>query len=98
MSLQPHPIVPVPETTAAVARAAFPNGNIYLQLRGELGAIYEDTLFAELYPRDGQPAVSPWRLALVTVLQFAENLPERQAADAVRSRIDWKCATRCCFG
>jgi transposase len=63
---------------------------MYLQLRDELGTIYEDPLFADFYPRDGQPAASPWRLALVTVLQFAENLPDRQAADAVRSRIDWK--------
>ncbi|MEW5985070.1 MAG: IS1182 family transposase [Chloroflexota bacterium] len=90
MSLQAAPIFDVPELTAKVARAAFPKGNVYLQLRNELGTIYEDKLFAELYPHDGQPAASPWRLALVTVLQFAENLPDRQAADAVRSRIDWK--------
>src|SRR4029453_6273905 len=32
----------------------------------------------------------PARLALATVLQFAEGLSDRQAADAVRSRIDWK--------
>jgi transposase len=89
-TLQPQPILPVPEATAAVARAAFPNGNVYLQLRDELGTVYDDTLFTHLYPRDGQPAVIPWHLALVTVLQFAENLPDRQAADAVRSRIDWK--------
>ena len=84
MTLQPQPILPVPAVTAAVARAAFPNGNLYLQLRDELVTIYQDTLFASLYPNDGQPAISPWRLALVTVLQFAENLPNRQAADAVR--------------
>lgn len=27
---------------------------------------------------------------MVTVLQFAEGLSDRQAAEAVRSRIDWK--------
>lgn len=90
MSLQPQSILPVPEATANVARAAFPNGNGYLQLRDELGTVYDDTLFSTLYPRDGQPAAAPWRLALVTILQFAENLPDRQAAEAVRSRIDWK--------
>lgn len=90
MTLQPQPIQPVPVATVAVAKAAFPNGNLYLQLRDALGTIYDDTLFTPLYPRDGQPAISPWRLALVTVLQFAEDLPDRQAADAVRSRIDWK--------
>ena len=98
MTLQPQPIQPVPAATVAVAKAAFPNGNLYLQLRDDLGTIYDDTLFANLYPRNGQPAISPWRLALVTVLQFAEDLPDRQAADAVRSRIDWKCATRSRIG
>ncbi len=55
MTLQPQPILPVPEATAAVARAAFPNGNVYLQLRDELGTVYDDTLFTHLYPRHGQP-------------------------------------------
>jgi len=41
-------------------------------------------------PTVGQPAEAPWRLALVTVMQFAENLTDRQAAEAVRGRIDWK--------
>ena len=59
MTLQPQPIHPVPETTATVARAAFPKGNVYLQLRDELGTIYEDSLFARLYPNDGQPAAIP---------------------------------------
>jgi len=90
MSLKPEPIQDVPELTAQIAQAAFPKGNIYLQLRDELGTIYTDELFADLYAHDGQPATSPWRLALITVLQFAENLPDRQAAEAVRSRIDWK--------
>jgi transposase len=46
--------------------------------------------FAKLFASRGQPAEAPWRLALVTVLQFAEGLSDRQAADAVRGRIDWK--------
>jgi len=61
-------------------------------MRDELGAIYEDEVFARLFPNRGQPAETPWRLALVTIFQFAENLPDRQAADAVRGRIDWKYA------
>ena len=90
MSLRPEPIGPVPEETARVAHAVFPRGNAYLRLRDELGPIYEDTAFVGLFPTRGQPAEAPWRLALVTVLQFAEGLPDRQAAEAVRSRIDWK--------
>src|SRR3954470_23441068 len=58
----------------------------------ELAAVYDDRMFASLYPVRGQPAHSPWRLALVTVLQFTEGLSDRQAADAVRGRIDWKYA------
>src|SRR5207248_1158638 len=90
MSLQPGPIAPVPETTAQVARAAFPDGHPYLQLRDPLGTPFSDADFADLYPRRGQPALEPWRLALVTVLQFREDLSDRRAADAVRARIDWK--------
>lgn len=90
MSLKPHPIPPVPEETARVAHAAFPRGNVVLQLREALGTIYTDEQFADLFPTHGQPAAAPWRLALVIVLQFLENLTDRQAADAVRSRLDWK--------
>jgi transposase len=90
MSLQPTAIEPVPTTTAQVARAAFPRGNVYLILRDELGTIFHDADFADLYPHRGQPGLPPWRLALVTVLQFRENLSDRQAAEAVRARIDWK--------
>jgi transposase len=90
MSLRPQPGAPVPEETARVARAAFPKGNPYLTLRDELETIYADSLFAALFPKRGQPAEAPGRLALVTILQFAEGLADRQAAEAVRSRIDWK--------
>src|SRR5260221_14195187 len=49
-------------------------------------------MFTDLSAQDGQPALNPWRLALVSVMQFAENLSDRQAAEAVRARIDWKYA------
>src|SRR3954453_20224907 len=90
MSLRPEPIGAIPVETARVARAAFPKGNVVTRLRDELGALYEDGDFRKLYPVRGQPGLAPWRLALVTVLQFLEHLSDRQAADAVRARIDWK--------
>jgi len=90
MSLQPHAIYPLPEDTQRVARAAFPHGNLSMQVADCLGPIYHDEQFTALFPRRGQPAEAPARLALVTLLQFAEGLSDRQAADAVRSRIDWK--------
>ena len=91
MSLRPQqPIPPVPDDTARIARAAFRRGNPYLLLRDRLGAVFDDAGFAELYPKLGQPAYAPWRLALVTLMQFREGLSDRQAAEAVRGRIDWK--------
>jgi transposase len=72
--------------------AVFPKGNLYTWLRDNLATIYQDEIFADLYPGRGQPTYAPWRLALVTVFQFLENLTDRQAADAVRSRLDWKYA------
>jgi transposase len=90
MSLKPTLIQPVPEETARVARAAFRKGNPLLRLRDELGAIFADADFADLFSKLGRPALPPWRLALVTILQFREDLPDRRAAEAVRARIDWK--------
>jgi transposase len=90
MSLRPAPVAPVPEDTARVARAAFPKGNPYLTLRDKLGTIFQAEDFAALFSSEGQPGLPPWRLALVTILQFREHLADRQAAEAVRGRIDWK--------
>lgn len=92
MSLHPCRITPVPLTTSQVAQAAFPKGNLYLTMRDEIGTLYSDWDFATLFPTDGQPAIYPWRLALICVMQFIEGLSDRQAAEAVRSRIDWKYA------
>ena len=66
MSLKPEPIQPVPEETARVTRAVHPKGHPYLILRDKLGTIFEDEDFVDLFPTRGQPAFSPWRLALVT--------------------------------
>lgn len=82
----------IPEETARVARAACPKGTLAMRLRDELGELYQDEHFATLYPVEGQPAYEPWRLAIITVLQYSEGLTDRQAANAVRARIDWKYA------
>jgi transposase len=92
VSLHPTPIDPIPVETERVARAAFPHGTVITRLRDEFAELYRDEDFQALYPRRGQPGLAPWRLALVTVFQFLEHLSDRQAADAVRSRIDWKYA------
>jgi len=90
MSLQPQALYCVPENTARVARAIFPEGNLVMRMYDELGMLFRDSDFADMFATQGQPAESPVRLALVTLLQFWEGLTDRQAADAVRTRIDWK--------
>jgi transposase len=90
MSLHPHVIAPVPDETARIAHAAFPKGHPYLTFRDVLGTVFQDEDFSALFPAWGQPGLPPWRLALVTIMQFRENLADRQAAEAVRARIDWK--------
>ncbi len=92
MCLHPRSVDPVPEETARVARAAFPKGTVYMTMKNALGEVFEDEDFAHLFPSRGQPAMAPWRLALVTIMQFAEGLSDRQAADAARGRIDCKYA------
>lgn len=90
MSLHPRPILEVPEETARIAHAAFPKGNIYIRIRDKLGVFFVDEQFSELFSQRGQPAFSPWQLALISIMQFVEDLSDRQAAEAVRGRIDWK--------
>jgi transposase len=92
MSLHPQPEYSIPEQTQRVAHAAFPKGTLALHIADVLGPLYRDHQFAALFPKGGQPAEAPARLALATVLQFVEGLSDRQAADAVRGRIDWKYA------
>jgi transposase len=92
MCLHPKEIPPIPDETVRVAKAAFPKGNLYMRLRDELGVFYKDEDFASLYPQRGQPAQAPWRLAMILVMQYLENLSDRQASVAVQARIDWKYA------
>ena len=92
VSLHPRSDFTIPDETRRVALAAFPRGTLCLRIADELGPLYRDDQFAALFPTRGQPAASPARLALASVLQYVEGLSDRQAADAVRGRIDWKYA------
>jgi transposase len=89
MSINPHGLEPIPEETRLLVQRLCPKGTMVTQLRDALGPIYSDEPFAHLYATGGRAAVAPWRLALVTVLQAIEGLTDRQAAEAVRTRIDW---------
>jgi transposase len=90
MSMQPRPWPEVPAVTARVVKLAFPEGALAVRVRDQLGCWYEDAGFAGAYGVRGKPGLSPAQLAMVTVLQFAEDMTDRRAADAVRGRMDWK--------
>ncbi len=92
VSLRAGGFGPVPETTAKVARAAFPEGCLAIRLRDALGPVFTDTDFADLFPARGKPGLSPAMLTMVLLLQYSEDLSDRQTAQAVAARIDWKYA------
>ena len=74
MTLRPQSLPAIPEATVAAVQAAFLKGNLYVELRAEFGTLYDDQLFVDLYPPSERPVeVAPWRLALVTVMQYMEG-------------------------
>ncbi len=89
MSPHPREIPPVPDETRRVAQAAFPHGQVYMRMRDTRGTIYDDHTLAHVFPARGQAAEAPWRLALTTVLPCAEDVSDRQTADAgaVRTHV-----------
>ena len=92
MALRPQVGFLIPAETERVARQAFPTPTSMMAIRDELGMVFSDRDFADLFPAVGQPAESPTRLLLVTIFQYMEGLTDRQGADAVRRCIDWKYA------
>lgn len=93
MTLHSRDRYSIPEETSRVAHRVFPKGNNYMTMRDQLDLWYRDSEYAHLFEsHQGRPAESPGLLNLVIVMQFAEGLSDQQAADAVRSRIDWKYA------
>src|SRR5437660_120460 len=92
MSMKAHGLEPIPEETRQLVERLCPKGTMITQLRDELGPIYSDEQFAHLFAKRGRAAEAPWRLALVTALQAVEGLTDRQAAQAVHLRMDWRYA------
>ena len=92
MSMQPRPWPDVPELTARMARSSSRKGNLAMRIRDELGEVYADARFAAAFGVRGRPGISPGQLMMASVLQFSENLTDRQAAEAVRDRMTWKYA------
>ncbi|MCM3920491.1 transposase [Frankia sp. AiPs1] len=92
MSLQPKGLPEIPAQTVAVARAAFPRGTLAMRLRDRLAEVFVDEPFTPAFGRRGAPGLPPAVLSLVTVLQFTDNLTDRQAAAMAVRAIDWKYA------
>jgi transposase len=82
----------MPSETERIGRALLKKDNAYRLIGDKLFANISEQEFAELYPSEGQPGLSPVILAFVTVFQFIEKLPDRQAAESLRMRLDWKYA------
>ena len=79
MTLHPINQWRIPKETEDVARASFPKGNVYMKMYDYLGILYSDEDFRDLFPvKCGKSAISPARLALVTIMQFMEGLTDRQ--------------------
>jgi len=83
---------PMPKETAEIGEKILKPGSVYKLVGDEIFAQFRDADFADLYSPEGKPAISPVILAFVTIFQFIEKYPDRQAAEAMRMRIDWKYA------
>ncbi|MER7708852.1 transposase [Kitasatospora sp. NPDC097605] len=92
MSVRPHLGTEDLVLTARMARASNPGGTTAMWVRDRIHGQWRDEDFANWYPRDGRPGLSPAQLPTVSVLQFLLGLSDRDAAEAVRCRIDFKCA------
>ncbi|MBU0494045.1 MAG: IS1182 family transposase [Chloroflexi bacterium] len=92
MSLKPQPPRPMPAEMAVLGAKLLAADSPYRLVGDQLYEQYHEADYADLYPAEGQPALSPVDLALVTAFQSMEDLPDRQAAESVRLRLDWKYA------
>ena len=98
MSLRERDTGAMPGDTAELGRRLLPEGDVYRVIGERLADVVRDADFADLYEPTGRAAVPPSVLALVTVFQFLESVPDRQAARAVAVRLDWKYALRLPLG
>lgn len=92
MTLHPRDPMALPADIAAVGAMVLAPTNPYRCIGDQLADLLTDIDFAPLYTNHGRAAISPALLALVTIFQFLEDVPDRQAAELVRVRLDWKYA------
>jgi transposase len=92
MCLKPQPPHPIPAATAALVAGLFDDGEVYQFVGDVLFDQFHDEEFADLYPKDGQPSISPVLLSFVTIFQSLEDLSDRKTVYGLRFRFDWKYA------
>lgn len=85
---------PMPQETEKVGKAILKEESPYRLIGERLFERFHEQDYADLYSPEGKPGISPVVLAFVTVFQFMEKLPDRQAAESLRMRMDWKYALR----
>jgi transposase len=92
MSLKPKEPWPMPRETGEIGAKILAPDSVYKMVGDELFQLFTETDFADLYPEEGKPGYSPVILSFVSVFQYLEKYPDRQAAEALRMRMDWKYA------
>ena len=90
--MHPEPFPSLPADTARAAKSVFNIENLYLAIGDRLDRLFDDINWDDLHALDAKPAHNLFVLAMVTIFQFAEGLADDQAAEAVRTRMDWKYA------
>jgi transposase len=94
MTMRERDVRAMPADIGALGERVLKPGNPYRVIGDRLPELLADADFAGLYAPTGRAAVWPATLALVTLFQYREHLPDRRAAEAVAARIDWKYALR----
>jgi len=84
----------IPEETQRLVDPLLPADSVYRLVGNEIHSIIGDEDFLDMYAAEGRPAVNPVVLALVSIFQFLERLPDRAAGEAAVMRMDWKYALR----
>jgi len=92
MCLKVHAPWSMPADTEAVGKVILEENSAYRLIGEKLFDKFHEQDFVDFYSVEGKPGISPVILAFVTVFQFMEKLPDRQAAESLRMRMDWKYA------
>jgi len=82
----------MPKETGEIGEKILSGDSVYKLVGDDLFNQFTEADFADLYPEEGKPGYSPVILGFVSIFQYLEKYPDRQAAEALRMRLDWKYA------